>query len=47
MADPRVDRTKDPDLIDILVIAICPLLCAAENLNYMEDFGKATGLLIL
>jgi len=39
--DPRVDRSKDHDLIDILVIAICALLCAAESFNDMEDFGKA------
>ena len=41
IADPRVDRTKDHDLIDILVIAVCALLCAAESFNDMEDFGKA------
>ncbi len=41
ITDPRLDRTKDHDLIDILVIAICALLCAAESFNDMEDFGKA------
>lgn len=41
IADPRVDRTKAHELIDILVIAICALLCAAESFNDMEDFGKA------
>src|SRR5512132_2695126 len=41
ITDPRLDRTKDHDLIDILVIAICALLCAAEGFNDMEDFGKA------
>lgn len=41
LPDPRVDRTKDHDLIDILVIAICALLCGAETFNDMEDFGKA------
>lgn len=41
ITDPRVDRTKDHDLIDILVIAVCALLCAAESFNDMEDFGKA------
>ena len=41
IADPRVDRTKDHDLVDILVIAVCALLCAAESFNDMEDFGKA------
>ena len=41
LTDPRVNRTKDHDLIDILVIAVCALLCAAESFNDMEDFGKA------
>jgi len=41
LPDPRVDRTKDHDLIDILVIAICTLLCAGESFNDMADFGKA------
>jgi hypothetical protein len=41
LPDPRVERTKDHDLIDLLVIAICTLLCAGESFNDMEDFGKA------
>jgi predicted transposase YbfD/YdcC len=41
LPDPRVERTKDHDLIDILVIAVCTLLCAGESFNDMEDFGKA------
>jgi predicted transposase YbfD/YdcC len=39
--DPRVNRTKDHDLIDLLVIAICTLLCGGEGFNDMEDFGHA------
>ena len=41
LPDPRVDRTKDHDLIDLLIIAICTLLCAGESFNDMEYFGKA------
>jgi len=41
LSDPRVNRTKDHDLIDILVIAVCTLLCAGESFNDMEDFGHA------
>ena len=41
LADPRVNRTKDHDLIDVLIIAVCTLLCAGESFNDMEDFGKA------
>ena len=39
--DPRINRRKDHELIDILVIAVCTLLCAGETFNDMEDFGKA------
>jgi predicted transposase YbfD/YdcC len=41
LPDPRVNRTRDHDLIDILVIAICTLLCGGETFNDMEDFGHA------
>jgi predicted transposase YbfD/YdcC len=41
LPDPRMDRTKDHELIDVLTIAICTLLCAGESFNDMEDFGKA------
>ena len=41
MRDPRIDRRKDHDLIDILVIAVCCLLCGGEGFNDMEDFGEA------
>jgi predicted transposase YbfD/YdcC len=39
--DPRVERRKEHQLVDILVIAVCTLLCAGETFNDMEDFGKA------
>lgn len=39
--DPRINRTKDHALIDVLVIAVCTLLCGGETFNDMEDFGKA------
>src|SRR5664279_921596 len=39
--DPRINRRREHDLIDILVIAVCTLLCAGETFNDMEDFGKA------
>src|SRR3954465_982715 len=41
MPDPRIERRKDHDLIDVLVIAICTLWCAGETYNDMEEFGKA------
>jgi predicted transposase YbfD/YdcC len=41
IVDPRVNRTKEHALIDVLVIAVCTLLCGGETFNDMEDFGKA------
>lgn len=41
LPDPRVNRTKAHELIDILVIAVCTLLCAGESFNDMADFGRA------
>ena len=41
LPDPRLDRTKDHKLIDLLVIAICTLLCGGEGFNDMEEFGEA------
>lgn len=39
--DPRINRTRRHELIDILVIGICTLLCGGETFNDMEDFGYA------
>jgi predicted transposase YbfD/YdcC len=41
LPDARVHRTKAHELIDILVIAVCTLLCAGESFNDMADFGHA------
>lgn len=41
LPDPRVERTKDHALIDILVIAMCCQLCGGESFDDMEDFGNA------
>ena len=41
LSDPRVDRRKLHKLIDVLVIAICCLICGGESFNDMEEFGKS------
>lgn len=41
ITDPRVDRTKRHKLIDILVIAICGIICGAECWEDFEVFGQA------
>ena len=38
--DPRVDRT-DHDLLDIIVIAICAVICGADGWVGVERFGNA------
>lgn len=39
--DPRINRTKKHELIDILVIAICAVICGAKSWVEIEDFGEA------
>ena len=41
ITDPRVDRTRLHNLGDILVIAVCCMLCGGESFYDMEDFGLA------
>jgi predicted transposase YbfD/YdcC len=41
LPDPRVQGRCDHELVDVLVIALCCLLCGGEGFNDMEDFGKA------
>jgi hypothetical protein len=39
--DPRSERTKKHNLLDILVIALCTLLTGGEGFQDMELFGKS------
>jgi hypothetical protein len=39
LEDPRIDRTKKHDVIDISVIAICAAICGAKNWIDIQDFG--------
>ena len=41
ITDPRVKRTQAHSLHDILMIAMCALLCGAENFVEFERFGEA------
>jgi hypothetical protein len=41
LQDPRVDRTKQHTLLDLVVIALCAVLCGAEGWEDMEEFGLA------
>src|SRR5829696_3024041 len=41
LPDPRVNRTKLHRLDDILVIALCAVICGADTFEEIEAFGKA------
>ena len=41
LTDPRVDRTKEHKLIDIVVISVCAVICGADTWVGIETYGKA------
>jgi hypothetical protein len=41
LEDPRVDRTKQHLLLDIVVIAICAVICGADSWVSVALFGEA------
>lgn len=38
--DPRVKATGEHDLVDILTIALCTVLCGGESFYDMEEFER-------
>ena len=41
VTDPRKDRTKEHNLIDIIAIAICAIICGAEGWVDIELYGNS------
>ena len=41
LTDPRVERTKDHLLVDIVTIALCAVICGADDWVAVETFGRA------
>jgi predicted transposase YbfD/YdcC len=41
LTDPRIDRSRLHELLDIVAIAICAVIAGAESWDDIEDFGKA------
>ena len=39
--DPRVARSREHDLVELLVIALCTLLCMGDSFYDMEEFARA------
>jgi predicted transposase YbfD/YdcC len=41
LEDPRIDRAKKHNLLDIIIIAVCTLLTGGEGFRDMELFGQS------
>ena len=41
LEDPRVERTRRHELLDIITIALCAVICGAESWVEVETFGRA------
>ena len=39
--DPRIERSKRHQLLDIIAIAICAVICGADSWIYVEMFGRS------
>ena len=41
LPDPRVNRTREHLLIDVVLIGFCTILAGGEGFNDMEEFGRS------
>jgi hypothetical protein len=41
LTDPRIDRTKRHNLLDIVALSICWVICGADGWTEIEEFGQA------
>ena len=41
LTDPRVERTREHRLVEIVTIALCAVLCGADDWVAIETFGQA------
>jgi predicted transposase YbfD/YdcC len=39
LTDPRIERCRRHNLVDIIFIAVCAVICGADSFAEMEDFG--------
>ena len=40
LEDPRVDRNKKHELIDVVVLCVCAVLSGSEGWSDIEEFGR-------
>ena len=41
LADPRAERARRHELLDIIIIAVCGVICSADSWVDIAEFGKA------
>ncbi len=41
LTDPRIDRSRLHELLDIIAIAICAVVAGADSWEHIEQFAKA------
>jgi hypothetical protein len=46
LTDPRIDQTKHPELIDIVVTAICVVICGTDDWEVLRPaFSRPGGIM--
>src|SRR5215469_12176511 len=40
LPDPRVEGRCDHKLIEVILVAVCAVLCGAENWSQVEEYGN-------
>jgi predicted transposase YbfD/YdcC len=46
VTDPRVERSKQHSLVDILVLSLCAVIAGADNFTEIEEFGRSKAALL-
>ncbi len=41
LKDPRIERSKRHQLLDIITLALCGVICGADSWVEVEEFGRA------
>ena len=47
LPDPRMKRTRKHELLDLIVIAICGVICGADGWAQLAEFGLNRGAVTL
>ena len=42
LEDPRIERTKHHQLIDIITLSLCAVICGAETWVDIESYGRSS-----